>query len=95
MQNKNVSFELQSRVRKYLNYVMKKDVNAEQEKDILEKLNKSLKNEVKLQSQGRILFQIPFFHRNFSNQTIEKLSLTLKQLTLSPEEFLYKVSYIN
>lgn len=93
MQNKNMSFELQSHVRKYLEFVMKKDINYEQEQEILNKLNKSLKNEVILQSKGKILLQNPFFSKNFSIEVIEALAPCLKKFTTCPEEFVYKVFF--
>ena len=94
MQDKNISFELQIRVRKYLEYVMKKDVNDDQENEILGKLNKALKNEVILQSRGKILAQNCLFKDNFSKNTIDALSLKLRKLTVGPEEIVYKVYLI-
>ena len=91
MQNQNVNFELQSRVRKYLEYVMKKNINDEQENLILDKLNRSLKEEVILQARGKILCQNSLFSNHFSVQTLENLSLCLRKLTFSPEELVYKV----
>lgn len=86
MRDKNVSFELQSRVRKYLEFVMKKEINHEQEQDILNNLNISLKSEVILQTQGKLLIQNPFFIKNFSESTNQSLANKLKKITLSPEE---------
>jgi hypothetical protein len=94
MQDKNINFELQSRVRKYLEYVMKKDVNDEQENEILGKLNKALKNEVILQSRGKLLAQNSLFKDNFSKNSIDALSLKLKKLTIGPEEIVYKVIFL-
>lgn len=91
MQDKNIDFELQSRVRKYLEYVIKKDVNDDQENEILGKLNKALRNEVILQSRGTTLYQSPLFKDNFSKNTLDSLSLKLKRMTVGPEEILYKV----
>ena len=93
MRNKNINFELQSRVRKYLEFVMKKDINDEQENEILNKLNKSLKNEVILHSRGKTFFQNSLFTNHFSVQTLENLSLYIRKLTISPEELVYKVDF--
>ena len=92
MQDKNIDFELQSRVRKYLEYVLKKDVNDDQENEILGKLNKALRTEVILQSRGTTLYQSPLFKDNFSKNTLDSLSLKLKRMTVGPDEILYKVS---
>lgn len=94
MQDKNLDFELQSRVRKYLEYVMNKDVNDDQENDILGKLNKALKNEVILHSRGRTLGENPLFRENFSKESQEELSLRVRMLTVGPEEILYRVILI-
>ncbi len=93
MRNKNVNFELQSRVRRYLEYTMKNESNLEEEQKILLKLTKSLKNEVLMESFGKYIENIPFFRDNFSKSTIEQLSLSLKELSFSPEEIIYKVYF--
>ena len=92
MRKHNVSFELQSRVRKYLEYTLKNQVsNSDGENNILNKLNSSLKKELLIESLGKFIKQIPFFKNNFSNDSIENLAFCLKKLQLSPEEFLYRV----
>lgn len=91
MKKKNLDFELQSRVRRYLEYTMKNESNLEEEQKILLKLTKSLKNEVLLESFGKYIENIPFFKNNFSKETIENIVLSLKELRFSPEEFIYRV----
>ena len=92
MKTHNISFELQSRVRKSLEYTLKNEAsNSDQDNIIMNKLNSSLKNELLIESLGKIIKEIPFFKNNFSNSTIESLVFTLKKIQLSPEEFLYKV----
>lgn len=91
MTNHKVSFELQSRVRKYLEYTMNHTANMKEEKLILDKLNKSLKDELLIESLGRIIKAVPFFKDNFSEDSLENLVFALRKRQLSPEEFLYKV----
>ena len=91
MKNKSIGFELQSKVRNYLEYIIQKDTSKQDEIKILEKLNKALKKEVIMEAYGKILSQTGLFKKNFSVSTIENLSFCLKQLTFSPEEFIYKV----
>lgn len=93
MNKKKIDFELQGRVRKYLEYTMDKERNSDKEMEILDKLTASLKNEVLLQSHGNILTQIPFFTRNFSAQTVQTLSFSMKKVKFSPEEYIYKVKF--
>ena len=81
MNSKSISFELQSKVRKYLEYIIKKDTKKQEETNILDKLNKALKKEVIMEAYGKILSQTKLFTKNFSSSTIENLSFCLKQLT--------------
>ena len=91
MNNYDVDFELQSRVRKYLKYTLKNETNSEGEKNILNKLNKSLRKELLMESLGKLLRGIPFFKNNFTDSSLEKLVFSLKKLQISPEEFLFNV----
>lgn len=92
MSKYKINFELQSRVRKYLEYTLKNETNADEESQVMKKLNKSLKNELVMESVGRIIKSVPFFKDNFSPKTIEKLTYLLKKINLSPEEFLSNVN---
>ena len=91
MRHNNIDFELQGRVRKYLEYIMNKETNHKKEEEILDKLTKALKKEVILEANGKYLYQIPFFSRNFSAELIEQLAFTIKQVRYSPEEYIYHV----
>lgn len=91
MQRNNVEFELQGRVRKYLEYISHQDSNPEKEAEVLNKLTNTLKKEVVLAANAKYLFNIPFFQKNFSAETLEELSYCLKKVRFSPEEYIYKV----
>ncbi len=93
MQRKNIEFELQGRVRKYLEYISYQDINSDKEKEILNKLTHSLRKEVLLAANGKLFHQIPFFKRNFSAEVLDELAFSLKQVRFSPEEFIYKVIF--
>ena len=94
MKKKTIEFELQGRVRKYLEYTMDKERNSDKEMEILNKLTASLKNEVVLQSHGNMLTQMPLFTKNFSAETVQMLSFSMKKLKFSPEEYIYRVCKI-
>lgn len=94
MKKKNIDFELQGRVRKYLEYTMDKERNSDKEIEILNKLTASLKKELLLQSHGNILTKIPLFTKNFSANTVQSLSFCMKKVKFSPEEYIYKVHLI-
>ena len=90
MKKNNLGFELQSRVRRYLEYTIKNENNNEQMDGILCKLTKSLKSELILQSYQKYIQNSQFF-KNFSSKTQEKIVLSLKELKLSPEESIHYV----
>lgn len=94
MTDYEVDFELQSRVRKYLEYTLKNEKNSEEEKNILNKLNKSLKKELLMNSLGCLLKKIPFFAESISEKSLEKIVYSMRKIQMSPEEFLYTVNEI-
>ena len=55
MTNYKVNFELQSRVRNYLEYTLKSQSHSEGENVIFKKLNKSLKKELLMESLGKLI----------------------------------------
>lgn len=91
MRRKNIDFELQGRARKYLKYINSNDSNPEEEERILQRMTTNLKNELNWEAKGKILSQIPFFTKNFSKETIHELSLCMREVKFSPEEFIYQV----
>ena len=93
MKEKNISFDLQGRTRKYLEYLNNNEIDSEKLEGIFKKLTRSMKKEVLLGSNGIFLKKIPFFSKNFSNEFIEKLCLELKVVNYSPEETIYNVFY--
>lgn len=92
MKKYNVNFELQSRVRKYLEYKLKNESNSQEESTVMRKLNGDLKKELIMESVGKIFYEIPFFKDNFTRTTIEKIVLSLKQINLNPDEYLIYVN---
>ena len=92
MRENNINFELQGKVRKYLEHLMTKESNSEKEQEIFSKLTHSLKKELMLNSNGKLLSQIPFFTNNFCEETVEDLSFCLQKIRYSPEEYLYKLN---
>ena len=90
MKKNNLDFELQSRVRRYLEYTMKNESNMGEKNEILNKLTKSLRTEVLLQANRKFIEENGFF-RMFSEKCKERIILSLKELRLSPEEYIYQV----
>lgn len=92
MKKNDLGFELQSRVRMYLEYTLKNEDNEEGLKNILNKLTKSLRSEVLYESYGRYINENDFFKR-FSGKTKEKIILSISEVKFSPEEIIYKVKH--
>ena len=94
MSTKNLNFELKSRVRRYLEYKMKNESNYDVDacNKILLKLSKKLRDEVILEGFSKYAENIPFFKKNFSQKTLEKLAFSLKEINFSPEEIIYRVT---
>lgn len=95
MRENSINFELQGKVRKYLEHLMIKESNSEKEQEIFKKLTHSLKKELMLNSNGKLLAQIPFFTNNFCEETIEDLSFCLQKNRYSPEEYLFEINEID
>ena len=92
MQNKNIEFDLKGKVRKYLNFLQEiNTANAEIEKELISKLNPSLREELLIRANGKILKNLPFFAKNFSEKTLRKLVFALKPNRYYPEEIICEV----
>ena len=93
MSSNSIDFELQGRVRKYLEYIMCKESNHGKENEILSKLTPALKRELILEANVNNIYQIPLFSKNFSERVIEELAFSIKQVRYSPEEYIFHVNY--
>ena len=63
MKKNDLNFDVQSRVRRYLEYTMKNEDNEEGLMNILNKLTKSLKSEVLFDSYGKYIDENQLFKR--------------------------------
>ncbi len=93
MKRKNVDFELQGRVRRYLEYILKEssNENSEEEQELIKLLSISLRKELLMQTNGKVLMSSPLFKNNFSQATIEKLSEFIEQQDFANEEIIFEV----
>ena len=94
MNKKRINFDLRMRIRKYLEYVWKEEQsqNSYEENLIIDKLSSYLKKELLLETNGKILAQIPFFNKNFSNETLRKLVYRLEETHFMPGDIIYEKS---
>ena len=95
MKRKNVDFVLQGKVRRYLVYILKEAgrENSEKEVELINKLSVSLKKELLLEANGKILMNNPMLCNNFSKQTLQKLSELIVPIDFAPDDYIYEVEY--
>ncbi len=95
--NMNLSKDLQTKVKKYLEFVWDQEQrdNPEQESLIMGKLSNSLRDEIYLETRVKLLREIPIFTKILSESTLVRLAHTMKKVRFSPEEFVYQVLLIS
>ena len=91
MRKKNIEYDLQIKVRKYLNFIYDQNDYVEKEKEIINKLSSSLKEEILIRANGTILKNLPLFSKNFSEETLRKTVFLMKNIKFYPEEIIYTV----
>ena len=93
MRRKKIDFELQGKVRRYLDFILREkgEENSEKEHDLIHKLSISLKRELLLQANGNVLMSNPILKNNFSTRTIQRLTELMIPMDLAPEDYVYEV----
>ena len=93
MRRKNVEYDLQIKVRKYLEYIWKEEDGGDKQKEdiILNKLSSSLRQEILVQSNCKHLSMFPSFFKHFSNETLERITQNLKCLKFAPGDLIFQV----
>ncbi|KAL4510543.1 hypothetical protein ABPG72_004697 [Tetrahymena utriculariae] len=87
--------ELKSKVRRYFEYLYKEKLkNTEVGYEMIGALPPNLKDEVMNDLYSKVLKQYPLFSKNFSDQFIAELSLTMKELKVGPELIILKKQQI-
>lgn len=86
MKQKKIEFPLRRKIRNYLSHIWEEEklTNFEDVQKIFQKLSPSLKDELLLQSHGQIFRNQPFFFKNFSEKTLNRLSHEMKEVNLTP-----------
>ena len=92
MKSKNIDFKTRSKVRNYLDYIYQEErnTNYEEVNQIIGKLSKDLKHELTKASNYEVLQNIPFFSKNFSDHSLQKISLELKELNFTPGDIIFQ-----
>ncbi|KAL4492557.1 hypothetical protein ABPG72_007670 [Tetrahymena utriculariae] len=89
LNQRQVSKQLTIKVIRQLEYIISQET-FNQGKYVLDKLNDSLKEEVKIEYFGKIIINNKQFKKTFSKQFLMKLSLLMKDINLYPNEILQK-----
>lgn len=91
MSRKKISSNLQLKIRQYLRFIWQEELtqNAEFENAIVEKLSKSLKEELYLEANGSILNRYSMFFANFSEKMLRSLMYQMKEVRFNPEDLIF------
>lgn len=92
MRTKNVSFDLRMRIRKYLEHIGQEAKFKENEaiKQTINKLSDTLKEELLLEANGAILKEAKLFSYNFSEETLRKTVMILKEKRYTPGDIIFE-----
>ncbi len=93
MKRKSIDFELQGKIRCYLDYILKEsqEESSAKEQSLISRLSVSLRKELLLQANGKILMNSPVLKNNFSAKTIERLAEVITPMDLAPEDYVFEV----
>ena len=91
MKQKKIDFPLRRKIRNYLSHIWEEEklTNFEDVQKVFQKLSPSLKDELLLQSHGQIFRNQPFFFKNFSEKTLNRLSHEMKEVNLTPGDKIF------
>ena len=91
MSRKKISSNLQLKIRQYLRFIWQEELtqNAEFENSIVDKLSKSLKEELYLEANGSILNRYSMFFANFSEKMLRSLMYQMKEVRFNPEDLIF------
>ena len=88
-----MNYNLQMKIREYLRFIWKEEFtqNADMEEQIINKLSKTLKEELFLEANGKILNKYPMFFANFSESFLRQLMYKMKEVRHTPEDLIFSV----
>ena len=96
MKIKNIGFELKIKIRNYLEYIWHAEkLQKNETQEIINRLSKTLKQELLLNANGFTLKKIPLFGDNFSDESLHNLVCEMKEINLTPEDIIYHENQTN
>jgi len=92
MKQKNINLELRTKIRNYFEFVWNEDqlYNNETTQEVINKLSRSLKEELLVNANGVVLKKFDLFQKNFSETLLRKVVFIMKEIKLFPGDLLYK-----
>ena len=96
MKRKHVDFELQVKIRKYLEHLwlIEEIENKELEEQIIDKLSTSLREELLIQSHGSVLAKFDLLTKVFSEEVLAKASQIVETVSFAPDDIILYVKTI-
>jgi len=95
MKKKAISPILQRKINNYLQYVYQKEQNSQNPEKIISKMGNTLKKQLFTESYLPIIRSIPFFSKNFSENTLSNLSAFVQEKSYKPGELILEVNSIS
>lgn len=97
MLEKNINFELRTKIRKYLQYIWQEE-NLEQfgkQLNIINKLSDSLKAELLIEANGPFLRDLKLFNLNFSEETLRETVNIMNEKRYTPGDLIFSQNNID
>lgn len=95
MKKNNIPFDFQNKVRKYVDSIYDiNNNNSMNEQKVIEKLSISLRKDLLIRANKKILDSFLFFKDNFCEETLKKIALAFKYEAYLPEEIVITVFLI-
>ena len=97
MNRKNINSNLQMKVRQYLKFIWQEEStqNAEMEENIINKLSKTLKDEIYNEANGYLLYKHSMFFANFSENILRSLMYYMKEVRYNPGDVIFSESTLD
>ena len=96
MKSKNIDFNLKIKIKNYLEYIWQEErKNKTETQEIINKLSKSLREELLLNANGRVIKETQLLNRNFSEATLSKIVSEMHELNLTPGDLIFSENEVS
>jgi potassium voltage-gated channel Eag-related subfamily H protein 5 len=90
LKSRNVSPQLQLRVRIYFEYYLRLNANEEEMQNMIKTITPELQGEVRIDLYAKHLQNVNFIRDGLSEQTLNKLCMAVRERKLQPDEIVFK-----